>query len=342
MTFIQYRSMAKNGQTPFVKKMLRISCDQIPMMDKVPLVNQLPQPFDHLVYLWVEDDDSKTKGFTRDMIDKSEDGNPINKVLEEVKIPEIQFKEIKKEGGNSKDVIVQAGHHFIVVSDGKVVLDHIFTPDKKTTDTQTNPQTNPETNPPTDADTHPAVAAVGSGHVAAAATPPATEPAPAVPESPATKGDTTTQAGPLTVSALSVQYKNGSLFVGVDATLVIGPMTFSVIGFTIGVELNNPDHPIRLNNLADILTKGLVHVGIHGLEAGVDKPPLTLKGIFIHDIVVSEGDKPPTSVESYRGGIAVGFKAWKVLAVGDYSIVTTLKPDLSEDPDGHQFKSIFM
>lgn len=90
---------------------------------------------------------------------------------------------------------------------------------------------------------------------------------------------------------------------------------------------------MKLDSLADIIKKKLVTVSIHGLAAGVDKPPLTLKGVFIHDTTATGNGGG--SIESYRGGIAVGFKAWKILAVGEYAIVTLTK-------DGPQFKSVFV
>lgn len=324
MTFIQYRpkSAVAGDKTPKVKQILRISCDQIPMLDKVPLVNQLPQPFDHLIYLWVDDPgqtDKNLKGFTRETIDKDiGKDEAINHALAEVSIPEIMLKESKST--NPTDLVLVAGHHFVVVTDNKVVLDHVFEPDSTTATATTQPT----------APAAPAATILNTGTVSAVATPPPPPPKPVVtgPESPPTKGDSNTKAGPLSISALTVQYKNGSLFVGIDATLVLGPLTFSVIGFTLEVKLSQ----VRLNDLAALITNGLT-VSIHGLEAGVDKEPLTLKGVFIHDIVPSpDGD---VTTESYRGGIAVGFKAWKVLAVGEYAIVSTKSTN-------SEFKSVFV
>ncbi|KAH8654008.1 hypothetical protein BGZ60DRAFT_159118 [Tricladium varicosporioides] len=333
MTFIQYRSIKTQTQPALVKKLLRISCDQIPEMDKIPLINQFPQPFDHLIYLWVEDDttgvsklSANSQGFTRTMVDM------INKASDDLSVPNIQFKEIKKDPGNPDDLVLLAGHHFVIVSDNKVVLDHIFEPDKTTTangQTNTGDSAQTDTNSETNKKDTVSQETTGKDTAGKSSTP-------AAPEAPATKGDSNTKAGPLSISAISLQYKNGSLFVGIDATLVIGPITFSVIGFTVEVELNNPQHPITLNHLADIITHGLIHVDIHGLEAGLDKEPLTLRGVFIHDTTINEGNNPPTSVESYRGGVSVGFKAWKVLAVGEYAIVTNL------DATARQYKSIFI
>jgi hypothetical protein len=287
------------------------------MLDKVPLVNELPQPFDHLTYLWI--DDPNKKGLTRNMVEIDQGNeNSINKALSEIGIPVIQLKETQKGASKDpKDLVLQHGHHFIVEANNKVVLDHLFEPEKK------KPAAAQGSAPaqPADPDAAPAKPV-----------PPKMETVPGTPENPATKGASNTKAGPLSISALSLQYKNGSLFIGADATLVLGPLTFTVIGFTIEIELNKPGHKLTLNNLASIITDGLIHVSIHGLQAGLDKPPLTLNGVFIHDTATdpSSGD----SIESYRGGIAVGLKAWKILAIGEYAIVTR--------KDNSQFKSVFM
>ncbi|KAK0117089.1 hypothetical protein ONS96_012927 [Cadophora gregata f. sp. sojae] len=316
MTFIQYRSMATATKIATTKSILRVSADQIPLLDKVPLVNEMPQPFDNLVYLWVGDPGQTTpnpKGFTREMIEIEAGGKrPINKALEQAGNPPILLKKSKSQltaaHSASTSPALEAGHHFIVVTNGKVVLDHVFEPGEK--------------------DKQPPMAG-------ASPTPPVPPRPPNPPsvttvsEKPPAKGDTNTRAGPLSISGLTLQYKNGSLFIGVDATLVLGPLTFSVIDFTIEIELSK----VKLDSLADIIKEKLVRVSIHGLAVGVDKPPLTLNGVFIHDTAVA--GTAGGSIESYRGGIAVGFKAWKILAVGEYAIVTMVK-------DGPQFKSVFV
>lgn len=245
----------------------------------------------------------------------------INSILEHFSIPPIQWKETKSKPDPS-DLVLQAGHHFIVVTNNKVVLDHVFESGQET------PNPSPHAPNPTAK-----VSRIAEqGHVISKPSAPVSRegaaPAPETSsEPPATKGDSNTQAGPLTVSALSLQYKNGSLFVGIDATLVLGPLTFSVVGFTIEIVMGDPN--FRLDNLLDVP----IHLSIHGLDASVDKDPLTIAGAFVHDTTVDA--TAGTSVESYRGGVAVGFKAWKVLAVGEYAIVTTIS-------DGSQYKSVFV
>lgn len=135
MTFIQYRSMATATQKATTKSILRISADQIPLLDKIPLVNELPQPFDNLMYLWVGDpgqSNPNLRGFTREMIEIEAGGKrPINKALEKAGIPPIRLKKSKGQVTPKDQLVLQAGHHFMVVTNEKVVLDHIFEPGEK-------------------------------------------------------------------------------------------------------------------------------------------------------------------------------------------------------------------
>jgi hypothetical protein len=94
-----------------------------------------------------------------------------------------------------------------------------------------------------------------------------------------TKGSTTTSAGSLSISALTLQYKKGHLIVTVDATLKLGQLTFSVIGFALDITLSG----VKLDHLADIVTHGLISASLPGMEVGVQQGPLTLNGVFIHD-----------------------------------------------------------
>jgi hypothetical protein len=307
LTFIQIRTAAQNGGTAHLKRLLRISVDQIPFLNDVPLIGQLPQPFDHLVYLWVEDDDPSItddteKGLTRGMINGSK-GPSINTILSEMSIPPIQMKEVKKENDDLMELVV--GHHFEVISNGKVVLDHVFHH--------------------TDAEKPEKTLVNDSDHALVVQKTAVQDTAP--PEAPATKGTTNTKAGPLTVSALSLQYKNGSLFIGLDATVVLGPLLFAVKGFIIELDLSK----VKIDNLASIITAGAISVALSGLEAGLSKPPLTLEGYFAHVTGVND-DK--STYDAYQGGVAVGMEEWSILAVGEYRI-TTFK-------NSSQTKSVFV
>ena len=331
LTFIQFRTKARDPtQPPTVKRLLRISADQIPFMNKVPLVNELPQPFDHLLYLWVEDlgqPDPNLKGFTKAMLGNSAGGPTgtgpdidVNSELDKMSIPPILVKESQSTQGRNlsgNNVVLKAGSHFMLVTNGKVVLDHVFSAKSS----------KPAGNVPRPANS--GVPRGGALALNAPGTPAATgSSADDKGVAPVTKGDTNAKAGPLSISSLSVQYKDNHLLIGVDATLVLGPLTFGVQGFVISINLQS----VKLNDLSAIISQNLLSVSIHGLEAGVSKPPLTIKGAFVHDKDIKELDG--STSESYRGGVAVGLKAWNILAIGEYKIVTP--------KTGPQFKSVFM
>lgn len=305
-TFVQYQGARKKvapaGTKRIVKRLLRISVDQIPMIKDVPLVGQLPQPFDNLEYVWVEDDsvaaDNTKKGITSTELQKITSQMPSN-------IPQFQVKETNDQKSETNpDLALEAGHHFIVIAKGKVILDHVFHTDKASTTKPTPP-------PPPPPGTHPL--------------PPPPPPPPTAPsEATPTKGHALVEAGPLSVSALTFQYKNNSLIITVDATLKLGPLTFSVIGFTLELKLSEIN---QLSHLADVVKRGLISATLHGIEVGVQQGPLSLEGVFIHDVVVD--------TEKYSGGIVVNFKAWQVLAIGQYTIKSA-----SEGKSG--FRAVFV
>ena len=301
-TFVQYKAIApKVGATstvPLTKRILRIGVDQIPLMEDIPLVGQLPQPFDSLEYLWVDDETLKPEGITRQELDLINSKMPQD-------IPSFQTKKATK-AEKPGDFVLPAGHHFVVIAKRQVVLDHVFNTSRKETEDPEKPAAltgaDLGTTPP-------------SNHT------PATIKAPATPQP--SKGNLESKAGPLSISALTLEYKSNALIITVDATLALGPISFSVIGFEIKVQLSK----INLDNLAAIITDHLVSISLHGIAVGVAKGPLTLKGVFMHD--------EDQVMEKYSGGIAVGFKVWQILAVGQYTI---RKPTVGNNG----FRSVFV
>lgn len=278
LTFVQSSSTSTDpgvvDRKSIVKRILRMSVDQIPLLHDIPLVGKLPQPFDSLEYLWVDDQTDKPIGITRAELRAIQAQFPSD-------IPPLRYKELKATK-NDDDILLAGGHHFLILVNSAVILDHVFNASRAETEADAGKK------PPPDA------------------------PAPPPPKAPAkpqpTKGATTSNAGPLTISALGLEYKESRLIVSIDATLKLGPISFSVIGFEIKLELSK----VRLSDLSKIVTDHLVEVSLKGIGVGIQQGPLTLKGAFIHD---------QTSVaETYSGGVAVGFKVWQVLAIGQYQI----------------------
>ena len=278
----------------------RISVDKIPVISSIPLIKQLPQPFDSLLYLYLSGDAGLTQGTLDDV---------INKQLEGLTIPKIPYQ-VTNTGGSSP-VALRAGHHFMVLHNhGEVILDHVFNDDAAGSQDPAQPDATPAAAMSTALVIHP---------LAEAATDNSNDPAP-------TKGKLDVQLPFLSISGLTFQFKQASLYIDIDASMLLGPINFTVIGFEIVLHLSK----VQLNDLSKMLTDGFITFGIHGLSVSIDESPLEIAGVFIH----TQGSDPQGHpVEEYMGGVAIGFEAWQFVAVGAYEIVTL--------PQGN-YKSVFI
>lgn len=113
--------------------------------------------------------------------------------------------------------------------------------------------------------------------------------------------------GPLSLSNIGLQYnsKDNKLFIVLDATLALGPISLSLLGFGLGAKLS-----------ADFFTHfNLDNFGLelHGLAVALDQPPMLLAGLF-------EDLSTPT-MELFTGGVAVSMKQYSFLAFGSYGVI---------------------
>ena len=244
------------------KRLLRVSVGKLPLLSSLPVVKELPQPWSKLQYMWIP-----SGGFTRDEV------TTLNQKLE-IESPQnkLYFKPFTRNAvdNNAPDTeVLIGGHHFIVVVDNEAILDHVFEPDLRP-------------DPP------PQSESLVEGELAQADPPP--------PEKPPTKGAMTKQLGILDISGLSLQYKQNRLYIFVDATLKLGPLTFSLIGFGIGLNISK----LKLNDLSSLgQVAGSIDFQLHGMEVTFDNPPILISGAFYHDIF-KRGDQ---TIDAYRGGI---------------------------------------
>jgi Family of unknown function (DUF6603) len=286
-TFV-YLSTSSTSQIVF-----RISVDKIPVINSIPLIKQLPQPFDSLLYLYLDGE----KGLNQD------DLNTINKALDNISIPQLVPQGTNDPG--SATVALQAGHHFMVLQGSTVVLDHVF----NDADANSSDPADPDPSPATGASS-----AMVISSLAASTTDSSNDPAP-------TKGNLDVQLPFLSISGLTFQFKQASLYIDIDATMLLGPINFTVIGFEIVLHLSQ----ITLNNLSNMLTDGFITFGIHGLSVSIDESPLEIAGVFIHTLSTIPSTVPGQSqtIDEYAGGVSVGFEEWQFVAVGAYEIVTS-------------------
>lgn len=263
------------------KRLLRVSVGKLPLLNNLPVVRELPQPWSKLQYMWIPEG-----GFSRNEVAL------LNEKLE-IESPEhrLFFKPATRDAAD-KDapgdptVLVQ-GHHFIVVVDNEAILDHVFQPDvplREPPDAPDEPNESPPGQPVSNAQ-----------------------------EKPPAKGSMTKQLGILDVSGLSLQYKNDHLYIFVDATVKLGPISFSLIGFGVGINISK----LKLNDLSalgDTSLTDLIDFQLHGMEVSFDNPPILIAGCFYHD-VIQRGDQ---TIDAYRGGIGeYPFQPFRGLILSD-------------------------
>lgn len=311
LMFIQ---VASKGKT---KRMLRFSIDKIPLLDKVPLLDQLPQPFDEMEYYWVNGpegflESEVTALNTTQGVLEGEDALLYKASTGAVRDP----KTGSPAAGPIPDtVVIQPGHHFVVIQNKSVAIDHVFNASAMPT---------PPLPPPGQA----ALTPPASSGQASSNTPP--DSAPSAPA----KGAVATKLGPLSITAVTLQYKEQAsrgqkiLSVVLDATFAMGPMSFSLLGFSIGVPLSGS---ITLDNLKGLASQ--IVVNLQGLSLDFNNPPLLIAGGFEHEIV-PDG-------EIYMGGLGISFPPYTFIGVGEYKILNNYKSVfIYAKLDGRRFYSL--
>ncbi|KAF8511750.1 hypothetical protein JB92DRAFT_2931985 [Gautieria morchelliformis] len=242
-SFVQ---MKKYGLNQFTKRVVKVAVSQLPTAT-VPLVGDMPQPFDELAFLWV-DDASTTAGLTRAEV------LLLNTHLFPDE-PGIRFKEPKQVGKQNSDVVVKAGLHFLVTlnirGESTVILDHRFGSTKNSTDPRQ-------------------LALVTTTGEAGQA--PNTSTSTTQGDSEVTEAPIGRTFGALTLRNIGLQYKNDTLYIIFDASFQLGPLMMELIGFGIGVGF---DGIHNLQNLPSSLS-----VTLQGLAVGFDKPPIVMNGLF--------------------------------------------------------------
>jgi hypothetical protein len=288
-----------NKDATKTKKMLRFAADKLPRIDGFPLFGSLSQPFDQLEYVWVNDAggflESEVVAINTNLLTAADSffyrqavGQPADKAPTE-----------------QDQIVIVPGHHFMVINSGNVILDHVFGATKASV-----PQ-----NPPVPVSDHipssEVVAFAADKKQATNTTPLATNLL-----NPPTKGATEIKAGPLTISALSLQYQEQRdeklLAVTMDADFTMGPVTFSFFGFGFGIPLQS----IKLGDLTAIF--GHMEPLLAGMSLDFNKPPLVIGGGFEHQKLASGDD-------IFLGGIAISFPPYTFIGLGEYAIMNGYK-----------------
>ncbi|KAI1660150.1 hypothetical protein F4813DRAFT_351129 [Daldinia decipiens] len=252
---------------------------------ELPLIGTLTQPLDELYFLWVQDKPQqgaapgKGTGLTRldrDELNYSLQVNGQDLILVNDKIkPELRAQ---------TDLLLASGCHFGVIIRSSTgvrtcLLDYEF---MKTSSSSI-------------------AFKAGEGEVDDG--------------SPSAQAPYKKIAGPLSISNVGLKYKDKMLAIMFDATFQLGPLGFSLVGFSLGFAFTTLSGTPQITPV------------IMGLAASFEQPPLSIAGVIRHG---NEG-----GLDYYAGGLTVGWKLYQFEAAGFYGIVT---------PKGtsNSFKTVFV
>ncbi|KAF5687797.1 hypothetical protein FDENT_5087 [Fusarium denticulatum] len=121
--------------------------------------------------------------------------------------------------------------------------------------------------------------------------------------------------GPISISNVGLKYKAKTLSITFDATFQLGPIGFSLLGFTLNTRFKTLDELPSIS------------VNIDGLAASFDRSPLTIAGIIVHG---NDG-----AMDYYAGGLIIGFRPYQFQAAGFYGVITLANSNRS-------FQSVFV
>ncbi|KAH0538452.1 hypothetical protein FGG08_004950 [Glutinoglossum americanum] len=297
-----------------VRRVFVASIHQLPSV-VIPLVGDVTQPFDEMLYMWVQPapkqkgsdgksntDDPPVLGLTY------ADLKYINAKLEDLEQKPLPFKFTKaKDKQGDGDVLVQAGSHFMLVLNdakgvAKVALDYQFASKKKT-------------KPPKAIAARTAVTeVVEDSDVIDIRTDDDTT------DSGSAMGSYSKTIGPLSIQNMGLKFStNGdesSIGILLDASITLGPITFSLLGFSITLPFTSKN---SLQNLPE------PKFALSGMSAAFDRPPILLAGLFEHGF--------SKDTEYYQGALIVSYMPWLFQAAGYYGETTP--------PDQEAFKSFF-
>jgi hypothetical protein len=264
LTFAQWHGEDWKPTQPS-KRLFKVALTGLPSVN-IALVGDIAQPFDEMYFMWVQDNTQQIKGKQAGITRKEMADLNITDAFRDHKLV---VKDKSKSPGQDV-VVINAGAHFvIVVKNGQglstCLLDYDF---KKQ---QTKASRAMKLAPKTDSDG-------GSSNA------------------PYKK-----KLGPLSVSNIGLKYSGKILSISLNATMEIGPIGFTLIGFSLNLEMTS----------LDLKKIKMREPSLEGFAVAFEKKPLTIAGI------VRRG----TSIDLeyyYAGGLVVGFTPYQLEAAGFY------------------------
>ncbi|KAM0566191.1 hypothetical protein ACHAP9_007602 [Verticillium nonalfalfae] len=338
LTFVQWRDTSWQSTTPS-KRIIKVSIGDMGDID-APLVGKLKQPFDQLVYMWVSDkatavvDKAAKPGVTKGDLDA------LLPRLEHDQ-DKLFFKSNKEPSAiKPNEIVIEPGSHFMVVATNSkglqaAVLDYRFN----------RPKGSEKKDRPSgwdDCDEW----LIEDGEQN---------------DEDVSKAAFKVSAGPLVFENIGLKYiqEENRLGVVLDASLLMGPIGISLMGFCLSLKLGEAkssdaehnsssrialpeSHPSALPCSTPIIRAAhntVQHIDgcqlpqqVTDFGLPVSSPKVDLAGLAI------SFDRPPLTIAGgfaktemkdgvyYAGGLIIGFEPWMIQAVGVYGEVA--KPSL--------------
>ncbi|KAK5265621.1 hypothetical protein LTR99_008758 [Exophiala xenobiotica] len=293
ITVLQIQDSSAAQQSLKPKRLVRFRLGSFPKLNGIPIVNDIDPPFDELDYLWVHDNNTGDKiGIARG------DFETINQ-MDLFRSQPLRCKDDSKppKPGEQPDqtrIMLQVGSHFIVGMNQKVVLDYVF-----------GQPTEPTPDPPTTLrgiiTSRKNLTDDGDDDSIAG---------------PAQKAPMKKSIGPLSICNFGLHFANSELTMLVDATVLFGPVGFTLLQFGVTFNLSG----VKLDWAS--LKKLIPSPTIAGLGVQCALPGVEISGIFEYKNGI------------YTGGLSAVLAPYMILAAGGFGSFT--------DPHNNTFDAAFM
>ncbi|PHH92175.1 hypothetical protein CDD83_8561 [Cordyceps sp. RAO-2017] len=320
LTFAQIHGSSWPATEPS-KRLVQVALTKLPSFD-VALIGRLEQPFDEMYYMWIQDATTQIQGQQAAGLSRGDIAALNPSFSAHQLVPKDTFK-----NPTAGDLLMAAGSHLAVImknSSGErsCVLDYCF--QKKVAAAVATETPGQATKPLAGKAKEPQ----GSDAAGDSRDPDESQEPTASSDSSGQDSDGTSseaplkkKIGPLSISNIGLKYADKTLHVKLDAELALGPLAFSLMGFSIDVELTSLD-PSKM---------GMPSFSLSGLSVIFNKTPLTIAGIVVH----SDDD----GLNYYAGGLIVGYIPYQLEAAGFYGEAT---PEGAAAGAGKTFTSVFV
>ena len=233
------------------KRILRFSLTGLPEAKNIPVVQNLPQPFDEMDFLWASEDVTVAEA------------KLLNQEVFKGNVPPLHWRTTALKAGSEDDTKAKAlasGCHFQLIlreqDQSTCALDYVF-----------NGSNKPAAQPKQD----------GQGGASAGATSSVAQPGASTSGGTAMTPVTRSSKG-LTIRNMGLKMKNkNTLSITLDALVSLGPLAFTLIGFQMDINFEN------FNTPSDITKLG-VGFSLNGMAVAFSRPPVTLAGMFAREV----------------------------------------------------------